>query len=136
MHIERLFNALVLGGAAIGMGCSEDASPVDERPSESNAGGRGDGGSGAGAVGGTAGSGSGSTGGSGELADASGTPGRAGGGGEPGEADAASGECSAIPTPSDPCGCPCCWVDNCMNDEPCCESFCAAGDDDKGCCGP
>jgi hypothetical protein len=41
--------------------------------------------------------------------------------------------CSESASPSDPCGCPCCWSGG-LNTDDSCTSFCAAGNDGKGCC--
>ena len=38
--------------------------------------------------------------------------------------DGASGlECSESASPDDTCGCPCCWVLNCINEDECCGVF-------------
>lgn len=104
MRTERWFNVLVLGGAALGLGCS--GAEEDPREAEPQAGGS----AGKGGSGGTSGSG--------------------GGAGLP-----VAPECSQPDAlPSDACGCPCCWVMGCSNDEECCGGFCAAGNDGNGCC--
>ncbi len=129
MKLERLFNVVVLGGASLGLGaCGQQAgggSGGDAPGAVSGTGGHGGedaaGGSGAqggGGAGATAGSGGGAT---------SGTGGGAGG-----------PQCTALEfpgEPKDPCGCPCCWMDGCNNDEPCCAAFCEAANDGVGCCG-
>jgi hypothetical protein len=38
--------------------------------------------------------------------------------------------------PRDPCGCPCCWANDCPNtDATCCRGFCKGADQGRGCCG-
>lgn len=149
MRIERLFNVLVLGGAALGAGCSSKADEPARSPAAEGGGaasaasgaageavaGANDGGSGAAGAGasepqagGSDAGGAGTESGAGGAAGAGGASSQAGAGGSP-------LVCSETPSPSDACGCPCCWVGNCANTEPCCASFCSAGDDGNGCCG-
>lgn len=118
MKLDRLFNVLVLGGAAIGLGtaCGEE-----------NVGGGGTaGGTG---EGGATSSSSNATTGAGGAGGAAGTGGAGGVGGQsagPGGAGGAGGlECPEIPSVDAPCGCPCCWVTDCANtDADCCTGFC------------
>lgn len=123
MNIEKLFHVLVLGGAAMGLAACGDAKE-----------------------GGTGGSGAGSNeGGHGGAGGMNGQGGAAGMGGEGGNAGGGAGgtagaggsglQCSLSANPADPCGCPCCWVDSCLNTEPCCATFCKAGNAGAGCCG-
>jgi hypothetical protein len=42
--------------------------------------------------------------------------------------------CSMTPTPSDPCGCPCCWAVGYLNTDPQCDGFCSLGNNGMGCC--
>ena len=49
-------------------------------------------------------------------------------------ADTAALKCSAMPSPGDPCGCPCCWATGFLNTSPQCKSFCSAGNGGAGCC--
>ena len=136
MRIERLFNVLVLGGVAAAAGCGSEESDRAHSPSnDAGTGGTGgeidaDSGSDAGgASGGAAGAAGGASGGAAGAA----------GGASGGAAGAAGGhgnlECSEAAQPSDACGCPCCWISDCLNSEPCCSGFCADGDHGKGCCG-
>lgn len=125
MRLERLFHVLVLGGAAIGLttGCDDGTGGAGEG---------GSGGSGGAAGGGTAttstttGEGAGGSGG----ATASATETGSGGATTTGETTGSGGsgrglECSEPADPGDPCGCPCCWAENCSNDDPaCCGAFC------------
>lgn len=126
MNIERLFNVLVLGGASLGLaacgggsaggGASEAASGTGAHGGEAATGGSA--GQGGNATEATAGSGGGA---------ASGT----GGGGD-------GPQCTKAEFPGhpyDPCGCPCCWVNDCRNDEPCCADFCSNANNGMGCCG-
>ncbi|WP_434048571.1 MULTISPECIES: hypothetical protein [Sorangium] len=140
MKIERLFNVLILSGAAVGLAaCSDDG------------GSGGSGGAGAaGTTGSTSGNATGSGGGGGGGGTASSGGGAEGGNGGGGGATAGSGgatagsggggedslDCSSTPLASDACGCPCCWMgDGCLNNEPCCPpGFCDAGNDGAGCC--
>jgi hypothetical protein len=154
--------ALVAGGGS-GAGGSEGM----EGAGRGGAGGGGAGGGGAGGggvgggeagTGGTAGHGfSGASADGGRSGSNGGTAGDSGGGGSAGQAAGAGGadagaagtagsagttgvlECSGmVPAdPSEPCGCPCCWVTtNCLNTEECCRGFCEAGNDGEGCCPP
>lgn len=105
MKLEKLFNVVVMGGAALGLAaCSHEA----------------DGNS---AVGMTS-----ATSEDGGATDASPTP-------ASGDAGDAGLACSNPASPTDPCGCPCCWAMNCLNTEPCCVGFCSGGNHGKGCCG-
>src|SRR5262245_61405520 len=117
MRVERLFGVLVLGGAALAGGCGGGDPDDSESTEGSNTQGTGSGGDHA--TGGTSG----------------GTPGGSGGGGTS-AGDSGTPQCSAEPSPIDPCGCACCWVSDCLNDEECCRSFCDAADDARGCCPP
>ena len=129
MKVDRLFHVLVLGGAALGAGGCADEKP-DDTP---GAGGSSSTGTQASAGSGDQGAG-GMTAGQGGAAQST-----ASGAGGSGETVASSGAgpltCSDTPDPGDACGCPCCWMDNCLNTEPCCESFCNAGNMGAGCCG-
>lgn len=49
-------------------------------------------------------------------------------------ADAADLACSDPSSPSDPCGCPCCWAVGFLNSDPECNGFCSAGNSGAGCC--
>jgi hypothetical protein len=128
MNIERLFQVLVLGGAALAApGCGDD--PAGTSGSGGAEPGQGGGGSGGSPAGPTS---TATTGGGGSGADG-------GAGGAGGVATSGGGasplECSAVPDPADACGCPCCWVENCLNtDEACCGGFCNLGNDGAGCC--
>ena len=123
MDVEKLFNVLVLGGAALGLAACNHAS--DEK-----SGGEGGAAGASSTNGGNGGNGGGGTGGAGT------TSGSGGAGGEGGAGGASNLECTPAPgDPGDACGCPCCWADNCLNTEPCCEAFCEAGDAGAGCCG-
>lgn len=119
MRMDRLFHVLVLGGAAIGLSAGCDSG-----------GGSGAGGDGAGGdpstTGDEGGGGSGGTTasatdtGSGGTTSTGETTGTAGAGGSGGGLD-----CSLPASPDDPCGCPCCWAEDCSNDDPaCCGAFC------------
>lgn len=135
MNIERLFHVLVLGGAAIAA-CS-DGKPDDTAEDDGGVT-NGAGGSGSGATVTSASTGGGTT-GSGGSAGAGGIGGSGtGDGGTAGGAAGGGGDeptCSDPASPTDPCGCPCCWA-NCPNtDEACCGGFCASGNDGAGCCG-
>lgn len=134
MHTERWFNVLVVGGAAIGLAACGGESPEGggggSSPSAS-------GGEGTGAAGGTAsGTGSASAEAGGGGAAATGGASSAGGNGNTGAGGQTTLVCSENADASDPCGCPCCWANDCANtDESCCAGFCEAGDDGLGCCG-
>lgn len=114
MRIEKLFNVLVLGGASLGLACGETGS--------GSTGGGGEDGSG-GAPTNPQGTGGGS-----ETSAGLGGSGGAGDVGSTSTTTVSTGSmlmCSPIPDPGDPCGCPCCWVDNCSNeDADCCAGFC------------
>lgn len=117
MKLDRLFNVLVLGGAAIGLGtaCGEE-----------NVGG-GAAGGGTGEGGATSSSSNATTsGGGGDGGAAAGTGGAGGVGGQTAGSGGAGGlECPEIPSPDAPCGCPCCWITDCLNtDAVCCATFC------------
>lgn len=127
MNVQKLFHVLVLGGAAI-TACSDDGA------SDTGAGGEGPeenkSGSGAAPTTSTAASGGSETAGSGAAGGAS--------TGEGGTTSAGGGEaptCSDTASPTDPCGCPCCWAECPNTDEACCAGFCASGNDGAGCCG-
>ena len=95
------FHILVLGGAAMVAACVEEEGSTAD----------------AGATGTTHGAGpsaSVTSNGSGGATSAGG--GSAQGGGEP--------VCSDPASPDDPCGCPCCWVMDCLNTEECCAGWC------------
>jgi len=136
MRIERLFNVLVLGGAALSGACS-DAKEQDEDAEEL---GRGDGGAASGAGGADATGGATETVAAGGAASGAGgtdATGGAGSGGDGAGGGATGPECTTGGNAFDPCGCPCCWAnDDCTNDEPCCAVFCASGNDGEGCCPP
>lgn len=121
MQIDRLFNVLVLGGAALVAGaCSGEDPDESGGPLERGAGAGGDaatsgtGGSG----GGDAGTGGGDAGGSGSGGNGGAASGSSGQAGAAGTAGVSGLECGG--NAGDPCGCPCCWVTDCINDEPCC----------------
>jgi hypothetical protein len=161
MRVERLFKVLVLGGAALGGACGNEAAPEGGKnePGSGSGGadlagatsqGGSDGSSAAGAgspsTGGTAGTdavGAADTGGAGK-ASAGGTGGmQTSAGNSPGGEAGTAGssvelECrldtAGRGDPADPCGCPCCWALDCPNTEDCCSGFCSAGDDGRGCC--
>jgi hypothetical protein len=132
MKLDRLFNVLVLGGAALVTGCSDEggdavgqtAGSGGDAPSTSTPGAGGAGTSNSSSTTGTGG------GASQSEAGAQGGAGR--GGGEP-QSDAGSHDgggsgdstlvCSPTPSASDPCGCPCCWVSNCINTDECCKGL-------------
>ncbi|MDI1432429.1 hypothetical protein [Polyangium sorediatum] len=144
MNIEKLFNVLVLGGAALGLTACNQASDGGDggdggaaSTSSANGGNGGNGGNGAGGSGGNgATSGSGGAGGEGATSGSGGAGGEGATSGSGGAGGASNLECSLPPgDPSDPCGCPCCWAANCLNTEPCCDGFCAAGNAGAGCCG-
>jgi hypothetical protein len=124
MRIERLFNVLVLGGAALTVGCG------NESPDSGGAGSSGAGGASTDAGAGGAAAGDANTGGTGG-ATAGGTAGATAG---------SSGELECRldslgrGNPADPCGCPCCWALDCLNTDDCCRGFCGAGNDGGGCC--
>ncbi|WP_438021177.1 hypothetical protein WMF18_19820 [Sorangium sp. So ce315] len=149
MKIERLFNVLIVSGAAVGLAACSDDSSGSGAPGTTGAtsgsasssgqgggsegtssgGGEGDGGTAAGNGGAMAGSG-------GATAGSGGAGASAGSGGGGGTGGASSLDCSEqAAVPDDPCGCPCCWVTGCLNTEPCCAAFCEAGNDGEGCCG-
>ncbi len=124
MKLDKLFNVVVLGGAALVSACSDE----DDVASNAAQGGTaGNGGAGTSSSSSTTGAG----GGTGPF-EAGVQGGAAGAGGEtPIDAgakdDGRSAEsglaCSPTPNPSDPCGCPCCWVANCINTDACCKAF-------------
>jgi hypothetical protein len=124
MKLDRLFNVLVLGGAAIGLGgaCGDD--------NDTGGGTTGSSGStGTTASSSGSGTGSGTTAGSGGAGGttSAGTGGGGGAGGQSAGSGGAGGalECPEVPGPDDPCGCPCCWVVDCLNtDGVCCATFC------------
>jgi hypothetical protein len=112
MRIERLFNVLVLGGAALaGCGDDEEGGAGDTRSAGQGAAGPAGNGPATGNAAAT--SGAGGQGGSTEQG-----PGGAGVGGAP--------VCSEPASPTDPCGCPCCWVLDCLNTEECCTGWCGS----------
>jgi hypothetical protein len=121
-NMKRWFGALVLGGAALSA-CTEGDGP------EEAAGGKGaEDPVGPGGFGGDQGPGG--------AASASGGNGPQGGGSEGGSPSAGgSTDCPVTREPNAACGCPCCWVSDCLNDEPCCSAFCDLGNDGAGCCG-
>jgi len=138
MRIERLFNVLVLGGAALGGACGNEPAEDDDGGSRAGAGGSGIGGGSTSGVGGASdgmGGASGTDPGGGEpAAGASAAGAAAGNGGFSGELECRLDRLGRG-DPADPCGCPCCWLMDCANDEECCANFCALGDDGRGCCG-
>lgn len=132
MNIEKLFHVLVLGGAALGLGACGDSK-------EGGAGGAaGSENGGKGGAGGMGGQGNGGTGGTTSGNGGNGGNSGNGGNGAGGAAGAGGGSnlvCSTPADPGDACGCPCCWVENCLNTEECCSVFCQNGNDGAGCCG-
>lgn len=132
MQIERLFNVLVLGGAAFGAGCSGSVT----NPSGTSAAGGSDGGDGGSAGGAT----SASSGGTSPVGSAGNGGIAASGGTSAGAADAAALGCHidslGYGKLSDPCGCPCCWARDCLNTDDRCVGFCLGGDEGRGCCSP
>jgi len=124
MRIERLFNVLVLGGAALTVGCGNE-SPDTGGASGTNSGG----------TPGTAGAGGAAA---GDASSAGGSNGTAGGAGGATAGSSGTLECMLDSlgrgNPADPCGCPCCWALDCLNTEDCCSGFCSAGDNGGGCC--
>lgn len=150
MKIERLFNVLILSGAAVGLAaCSDDGgsggagAAGTPGTTSGNAGSSGgEGGSGGTLISGSGGEGG--NGGGGGATAGSGGGGATAGSGEGGASVAAGSggggastlDCSSEPDPNDACGCPCCWMGGgCLNNEPCCAGFCEAGNDGEGCCG-
>jgi hypothetical protein len=147
MKLDKLFNVLVLGGAALGVtACGsdpDDKDKTDETDDSAAEDDQGDDGAGDGDQSG------------GDGADMS-----ADGAGDDGASDDATGDdgrddevenvadasvpededaggtaltCSESPSPGDPCGCPCCWSGG-LNTDDSCMSFCEAGNNGKGCC--
>lgn len=111
--MKAWFNVLVLGGAALAA-CG-DNDPEGRQGSTAN--------------GATTGNGA-TNGPSTTATTGNATNGSGGATGAGGESGAGAGlQCSPVPSPGDPCGCPCCWVVDCLNTEECCAAFC--GD----CCG-
>jgi hypothetical protein len=162
MRVERLFKVLVLGGAALGGACGNEAAPEGgtnepgsgsggaDSPGPTSQGGSdgssaaGAGGTSTGGMAGTDAVGAADTGGAGR-ASAGGVGGMqtSSAGNSPGGGAGMAGssvelECRVDPNgrgdPEDPCGCPCCWALDCPNTEDCCSGFCSAGDDGRGCC--
>lgn len=143
MKIQKLFEVLVVGGAAVVAGACDG---VEDGPGESATSGAGAGtatatGSAAGGGGGLA-TGPSATGQGGSSVAPSGAGGAGGssvqgtgGSSAQGAGGSSSLTCSTPASPADPCGCPCCWVEACDNTEPCCASFCGAGNQGQGCCG-
>jgi len=132
MNIEKLFHVLVLGGAALGLAACGDSKGGPS--GEGGAAGAGSNNGGNGGAGGNAGEGG--NGGAGGMSTGNGGSGGAGAGGAAGAGGGSNLQCTPPPgSPSDACGCPCCWVDSCLNTEPCCASFCSAGNAGAGCCG-
>ncbi|MCH9686603.1 MAG: hypothetical protein K0V04_34540 [Deltaproteobacteria bacterium] len=128
MRTDRLFNVVVLQGALLVGGC--DDGPPDEPvsngltstgPVSASTGEPAEMGSSTGTAdpGTTAGSGHGSTSGS-DGGSTTGEPGQSEG---PGGSTGPAVECSDPPDVEDPCGCPCCWINECVNTEPCCADF-------------
>jgi hypothetical protein len=116
-------------GSMAGSGSSGVSSPGGgDAGAGSTAGGTGPGGLGG------AGSGGAGSGGAGSGGAGSGGAGSGGQGGSNGHL-----ECHIDSTGHgqlrDPCGCPCCWANDCLNTEvPCCVVFCKSGNDGAGCC--
>ncbi|WP_437282278.1 hypothetical protein WME90_17410 [Sorangium sp. So ce375] len=148
MRIERLFNVLILSGAAIGLGaCGDDGGEnagnggASATAGATSGGAPGSGGAGDGATAGSGGGGesategSGGAGGGAAAGSGGGESATAGSGGGDGAGGASSLDCSAVPDPYDACGCTCCWMTGCLNTEPCCATFCRLGNDGEGCCG-
>jgi hypothetical protein len=117
MRVDRLFNVLVLGGAAIAASCGDDKSGAAETgTAQGGAGGAAQGGAGGAAM----------QGGAGGAADDAGVQAGNGGGSDAGGSTVTEGglACPTPSSPTDPCGCPCCWVaNNCINTDKCCEAF-------------
>ena len=148
MKLDRLFNVLVLGGAALSVAaCGSDGDDKDTDTNDDSAAtddqgddgeqnsGDGDGdGDQSGSDDGASDDGSGDDGASDDgasddetenVADAS-VP-------EDQDAGGTTLTCSEQPSPGDPCGCPCCWGGG-LNTDDSCMSFCEAGNNGKGCC--
>ncbi|MFP6687308.1 MAG: hypothetical protein VB934_21490 [Polyangiaceae bacterium] len=134
MKVDRLFHVLVLGGAALGAGGCADEQP----DGTSGAGGGSSSATQASTGSGDQGAG-GMTAGQGGAAQSTASGAGGSGAGGSGATVASSGAgpltCSDTAEASDACGCPCCWMDNCLNTEPCCGGFCNAGNMGAGCCG-
>lgn len=123
MNLDRLFNALVLEGALLAAACDVEPEPgappeatgdETDAPVETTTTGSGDG-----ATSDATSSGSeGSTGGEGSTGE-----GTTGGSSESEGSTGAPLECSDPPNAADPCGCPCCWILECVNTEECCEGW-------------
>jgi hypothetical protein len=114
MRLERLFNVLVVGGAALGAGCAGGSSEGGAiggggSTSTSTTSATAEGAGGASAEGGIEG-------GAGTEADAR---------GDVTERDAGALVCPQGPAPPNaPCGCICCWASNtCINTDECCAAF-------------
>ncbi len=143
LGMDRLFNVLVLQGALLAAGCDP---PVDDPAGDEGAGGStadmtstsaGTDDGPMSASDGPAPAQSGSEGdgsaGTTQGTETAGTTGEEPGstGSEP-EGSSSTGEpleCSDPPgSAKDPCGCPCCWIMECINTEPCCSEWseCAA----------
>jgi hypothetical protein len=122
MHFDRLFNVLVLGGAALAItACRGDSGDKtgDGTAGSTSAGGASSGGaSSGGASSGGASSGGMSSGGS-SSGGAAGSVSTGGSAGEASGGSAGSGpnDCELVPKH---CGCPCCWVGDCLEGEECC----------------
>lgn len=128
MKVERLFNVLVLQGALLAGACDEEPEPDDATTGTTAA----EPGSEAETSEPEPGSSGGTDGGStGEVPSTESSAGSSGEMGSTGDGtagvDDSTGEplvCSDPPDPTDPCGCPCCWVfDGCLNTEQCCEGW-------------
>jgi len=139
LGMDRLFNVLVLQGALLAAGCDP---PVDDPAGDEGAGGSTAGltstsaGTGVGSMEASGGSAPGESGSEGDGSDSTsqGTPATGTTGDEPGstgsgstgsesEGSSSGGEpleCSEPLSSDDPCGCPCCWIVECINTEPCC----------------
>lgn len=162
MRVERLFKVLVLGGAALGGACGNEATPEGgtnepgsgnggaDSPGPTSQGGSsgssaaGAGGTSTGGMAGTDAAGAADSGGAGKgSAGSTSEGGTSSAGSSPGGAAGMAGssvelECRVDAAgqgdPADPCGCPCCWARDCPNTDDCCGAFCSLGDDGRGCC--
>jgi hypothetical protein len=129
MNIEKLFHVLVLGGAALGLAACDQSK-------NAGAGGAAGAGSENGGNGGAGGNDGDGNGGAGGMNSGNGGSAGGGAGGAAGAGGGSNLQCTPFPgNPGDPCGCACCWANDCLNTEPCCAGFCNAGNAGAGCCG-
>jgi hypothetical protein len=127
MHLHRLFNVLVLGGAALALApASCDERNSEEGGSSGDSGESEDGETGPGESGESSSSTTG-----GDQTDESGSESgdgttESGDGTSEGTGDATESETGDVMCMGDPfaCGCPCCWVADCVNTEDCCAGWC------------